>query len=57
MLKKEIAQVEHWFHTEAERFMLRHQGLGILLIFMGVPLAALILVALALQAAWLSGGL
>ena len=28
MLKKEIAQVEHWFHTEAERFMLRHQGLG-----------------------------
>ena len=24
MLKKEIAQVEHWFHTEAERFMLRH---------------------------------
>lgn len=42
--------------------MLRHQGLGILLIFMGVPLAALILVALgagalALQAAWLSGGL
>ena len=33
MLKKEIAQVEHWFHTEAERFMLRHQGLGILLIF------------------------
>ena len=44
MLKKEIAQVEHWFHTEAERFMLRHQGLGILLIFMGVPLAALILV-------------
>ena len=62
MMKKEIAQVEHWFHTEAERFMLRHQGLGILLIFMGVPLAALILVALgagalALQAAWLSGGL
>ena len=40
MLKKEIAQVEQWFHTEAERFMLRHQGLGILLIFMGVPLAA-----------------
>ena len=54
--------MEHWFHTEAERFMLRHQGLGLLLIFMGVPLAALILVALgagalALQAAWLSGGL
>ena len=57
MLKKEIAQVEHWFHTEAERFMLRHQGLGILLIFMGMPLAALILVALGAGARCPAGGM